>query len=148
MEAKLAEALWAYRTAYETPIGMSSYQLIYGKTCHPHIKLEHRAHWAIQRWNMDLNQAREHRKLQISELEECRNKPYHSASIYKERTKRWHDRRLKLKVFNLGDKIMLFNSKVKLFGHGKLRSKCLGPYLIVDTSAHGAITIQDEGNLH
>ena len=72
---------------------------------------------------MDLKQAGEHRKLQISELEEWRDKAYHSASIYKERTKQWHDKRLKPKIFNLGDKVLLFNSRVKLFGHGKLRSK-------------------------
>jgi hypothetical protein len=146
---KLAYALWAYRTAYKTPIGMLQYQFIYRKTCHLPVELEHRAHYAIWRWNMDLNQAREHKKLQISELEEWRDKAYHSASIYKERTKRWHDRRLKPKVLTLGDKVLLFNSRVKLFGHEKLRRKWLGPYLAVDTSAHGAITIQDkEGNLH
>jgi len=72
---------------------------------------------------MDLKQAGEHRKLQISELEEWRDKAYHSAYIYKERTKQWHDKRLKPKIFNLGDKVLLFNSRVKLFGHGKLRSK-------------------------
>jgi hypothetical protein len=98
---------------------------------------------------MDLNQAREHKKLQIAELEEWRDKAYHSASIYKERTKRWHDRRLKPKVFIPGDKVLLFNSRVNLFGHEKLRSEWLGPYLVVETSAHGAITIQDgERNLH
>ena len=69
--------------------------------------------------------------------------------IYKERTKRWHDKELKPKVFNLGDKVLLFNSKIKLFGHGKLRSKWLGPYLVIDTSSHGAITIQDDdGNTY
>ena len=51
---KLPNSLWAYRTAYKTPIGMSSYQIVYGKTCHLPVELEHRAHWAIQRWNMDL----------------------------------------------------------------------------------------------
>ena len=93
---------------------------------------------------MDLKQAGEHRRQQILELEEWREKAYHSASIYKERTKRWHNKRLKPKVFNLGDKVLLFNSRVKLFGHGKLRSKWLGPYHVIDTSSHGAITIQDD----
>ena len=126
---------------------MLHYQIVYGKTCHLPVELEHRVYWAIQKWNMDLKQAREHRKRQISELEECTDKAYHSASIYKERTKRWHDKWLKPKVFNLGDKVLLFNSNVKLFSHGKLRSKWLGPYLVADTSPHGAITIPDnDGN--
>ena len=93
---------------------------------------------------MDLKQAREHQKHQISQIVEWRDNAYHSASIYKERTKRWHDKQLKPKVFNPGDKLLLFNSRVKLFGHGKLCSKWLGPYRVIDTSPHGATTIQDD----
>ena len=95
---------------------------------------------------MDLKQAGEHRKRQISELEEWRDKAYHSASIYKEITKRWHDKRLKPKTFNPGDKVLLFNSRIMLFGYEKLRSKWLGPYHIINTSSHGAITIQDDNS--
>ena len=92
MEAEITECTMAYHTAYKTPIGMSPYQLIYGKTCHLPIELEHRAHWAIRKWNMDLKLAGQYQRHQILELEEWRDKAYHSASIYKERTKRWHDK--------------------------------------------------------
>jgi hypothetical protein len=68
--------------------------------------------------------------------------------MYKERTKRWHDKRIKKKSFTLGDKVLLFNFRVKLFGHGKLRSKWEGPFAVISTSSHGAVTHQnDEGTL-
>jgi hypothetical protein len=69
---------------------------------------------------MDLEAAGEKRKMQLSELEGWREKAYHNENIYKERVKRWHDKRIKIKKFALGDKVLLFNSRVKLFGHEKL----------------------------
>ena len=97
---------------------------------------------------MDVKLAGRNRQKQIVELEEWREKAYHSAKLYKERTKRWHDHKIKLKYIKEGDKVLLFNSRVKLFGEGKLRTKWKGPYTIVNTSSHGAITIQDdEGNI-
>ena len=85
---KLLDALWAYRTTYKTPIGMSPYQLIYGKTCRLPIELEFRAHWAIKKLNMDLHLAGKNHQMQISELEEWKDKAYHSSKIYIQRTKR------------------------------------------------------------
>jgi hypothetical protein len=67
---------------------------------------------------MDFDAARIRRKIQLSELDEWREKAYHNSKIYKERVKRWHDKRIK--EFAPGDKVLLFNSRVKLFGHGKL----------------------------
>ena len=54
------------------------------------------------------------------------------------------DHRIKLKEFKQGDKVLLLNSKVKLFGEGKLWSKWKGPYIVINTSPHGVITIQDD----
>ena len=97
---------------------------------------------------MDLDKARKHRKMEIAQLEEWRDRAYHNSKMYKERTKRWHDKRIKEKTFKTGDKVLLFHSRVKLFGQGKLRSKWKGPYNVIDTSTHGAVTLEDdEGNI-
>ena len=90
---------------------------------------------------MDIKLASKNRQKKIADLEEWRKKAYQSAKLYKERTKRWHDHRIKLKEFKQGEQVLLFNSKVKLFGGGKLRSKLKGPYTIINSSPHGAITI-------
>ena len=81
-------------------------------------------------------------------MDEWREKAYHSNKLYKERTKRWHDKRIKIKQFKAGDKVLLFNSRIRLFGHGKLRSKWESPYLVLDAADHGAVTLLDgDGNI-
>jgi hypothetical protein len=84
----------------------------------------------------------------MAKLEEWREKAYRSAKLYKERIKRWHYHRIKLKEFKQGDQVLLFNSKVKLFGEGKLHSKWKGPYTIINPTPYGMVTIQDDdGNI-
>ncbi|KAM2147188.1 hypothetical protein ACFX1Q_003959 [Malus domestica] len=120
---------------------MLPFWLIYGKPCHLLIELEHRAHWAIKTFNMDIDAVGLHRKLQLNELEEIRNEAYENARIYKENTKAFHDKMIRSKTFSIRQKVLLFNSSLRLFP-GKLRSKWIGPFVITNVFPHGAVQIQ------
>ncbi|GJX17267.1 reverse transcriptase domain-containing protein [Tanacetum coccineum] len=102
---KLDEALWAFRTTFKTPIGCTPYKLVYGN---------------------------DHRKLQLNELNELRDQAYENSLIYKERTKKLHDSKIKNRIFNVGDRVLLFNSRLKIFS-GKLKTRWIYPKLSEDS---------------
>nr|GEW44897.1 transposon Ty3-I Gag-Pol polyprotein [Tanacetum cinerariifolium] len=131
---KLNDALWAFRTAYKTPIGCTPYKLVYGKACHLLIELEHKAYWALKQTNFDLSVAGDYRKIQLNELNELRDHAYENSLIYKEKTKRIHDSKIKNRVFNVGDQVLLLNSRLKIFS-GKLKTRWSGPFTIAKLSS-------------
>ena len=98
---KLDDALWAYRNAYKSPIGMSPYIIVFGKPCHLPFELEYKAMWAVNKLNCDFQDAKEKRLLQMNELEELRNEAYDNAKIYKDKIKKWHDQKILRKGFRV-----------------------------------------------
>ncbi|GJT48951.1 reverse transcriptase domain-containing protein [Tanacetum coccineum] len=136
---KLDDALWAFRTAYKPPIGCMPYKMVYGKACHLPIELKHKAYWALKWTNFDLKK-RGSRKVQLNELNELRDQDYESSLIYKEKTKKIHDVKIKNHEFHVGDRVLLFNSRLKLF-LGKLKSRSTGPFTVAQVFPYGTIEL-------
>nr|GEV43963.1 reverse transcriptase domain-containing protein [Tanacetum cinerariifolium] len=107
---KLDGALWAFRTAFKTPIGCTPYKLVYGKACHLPIELENKSYWALKHYNYDLL------------------------------TARIHDSKIKDRVFNIGDRVLLFNSRLKIFS-GKLKNRWTGPFTITQVFPYGTVEL-------
>nr|GEU70184.1 reverse transcriptase domain-containing protein [Tanacetum cinerariifolium] len=98
---KLNDALWAFCTAFKTPIGCTSYKLVYGKAFHLPIELKHKAYWALKHCNFDLKTTGDHQKVQLNELNKLQDQAYEKSLIYKEKTKKIHNSKIKNRVFNV-----------------------------------------------
>nr|GFC20376.1 reverse transcriptase domain-containing protein [Tanacetum cinerariifolium] len=93
-----------YKDAFELVKHCDSCQRqVYGKACYLLLELEHKAYWALKHANFDHKTAGDHRKLQLNELNELRDQAYENSLIYKERTKKLHDDKIKNRIFNVGD---------------------------------------------
>ncbi|GJZ63908.1 putative reverse transcriptase domain-containing protein, partial [Tanacetum coccineum] len=137
---KLDNALWAFRTAFKTTIGCTHYKLVYGKACHLPIKLEHKAYWALKHCNFDLKIAGDHWKVQMNELNELWDQAYENSLIYKEKTKKIHDSKIKNRVFNISDRVLLFNSRLKSFS-GKPKTRWTGPFTIAQVFPYETVKL-------
>ncbi|XP_021719179.1 uncharacterized protein LOC110686877 [Chenopodium quinoa] len=94
---------------------------------------------------MDLSLAGEKRLLKLNELEELRDDAYERSRLYKKMTKKWHDQYIRNKSFKVGDKVLLFNSRLRLFS-GKLKSKWSGPFVISKTTPYGSFELDVDDN--
>ncbi|GKB64888.1 reverse transcriptase domain-containing protein [Tanacetum coccineum] len=100
---------------------------------------------ALKHANFDLKTAGHHRKLQLNELNELRDQAYKNSLIYEEKTKKLHDSKIKNRIFNVGDLVLLFNSRLKIFSR-KLKTRWSGPFTITKVSPYGTIELsQPEG---
>nr|GEW13607.1 reverse transcriptase domain-containing protein [Tanacetum cinerariifolium] len=91
--------------------------------------------------------AGDHRNLQLNELSEIRNQAYENSVIYKERTKKLHDSKIKNHIFNIGDQVFLFNSRLKIFSR-KLKTCWSGPFTITRVFPYGIIELSQPNDLN
>nr|GEY13759.1 reverse transcriptase domain-containing protein [Tanacetum cinerariifolium] len=129
---KLEDALWAFQTAFKTPVRCTPYRLVYGKACHLPLELKHKSFWALKHPNFNLKTASDHRKLQLNELSELTRI---SLSI-KKGQRSFTTKKIKNRIFNVRDQVLLFNYRLKIFS-GKLKSRWSGPFTISEIYPYG-----------
>ena len=121
---------------------MYPYKMVYGKACHLALELKHTAFWAIKELNYDFKLAGENRLFDISSLDEWRAQAYENAKLFKEKVKRWHDKRIQKREFKVGEHVLSYNSRFRFFG-GKLLCKWEGPYIFEEVYRSEAIKINN-----
>ncbi|XP_047268113.1 uncharacterized protein LOC124898518 [Capsicum annuum] len=137
---KQDDALWASRTAYKTSIRTYQYRLVYGKAYHFPVELKHQAYFEVKKLNLDIKTVGEKRLLKLNELDDFHLHAYKNTRLYKENTKKWHDKQILNRVFEPGQLVLLFNSRLKLFP-GRLCSKWFGPFKLVRMMPYGAFEL-------
>ena len=105
--------------------------------------MEHKAYWALKNANFDPKEIKKNRLTQLHKLAELRDEAYGHSKAYKERTKRWHDARIREKEFEVGQKVLIYNSRLRLLS-GKLKSRWYGPYTVTEVFPDGTIEVIDD----
>nr|GFA88938.1 reverse transcriptase domain-containing protein [Tanacetum cinerariifolium] len=109
--------------------------------------LQNKAYWALKHVNFDFKTTGDHRKLQLNELNELRDQAYETSLIYKEKTKKLHDSKIKKRIFNVGDRVLLSNSHLKILSE-KLKTRWSGPFTITKVFAYGTVELSQPDGLN
>ena len=109
------------------------------------MEIEHNAYWVIKAFNSNIDDASQLQKLQINELEEIKNDAYENSRNNKVRIKEFHDMKILRKTFNVGQKVLLYNSRFHLFPE-KLRTRWSGSFIVKHVYPYRVCDIENPKN--